>query len=119
MFLKNAWYVASTSKELADRRIVGRKLLNDRIVIFRTQGGQVSAVLDRCIHRHAPLSLGKVVGETIECGYHGARFNADGRCVHIPGQTTIAAKAKVRAYPVIERYGFIWVWMGDAQHAHE
>ena len=119
MFLENAWYVVSTSKELEGRNIVGRKLLNEPVVVFRTEGGRLGAVSDRCIHRHAPLSLGRVVGETIQCGYHGARFDSQGLCVHVPGQTKIASKAMARAYPVIERHGFIWIWMGDAKRADE
>jgi phenylpropionate dioxygenase-like ring-hydroxylating dioxygenase large terminal subunit len=117
MFLRNAWYVAATSKDLASRGIIGRKLLNEGIVLFRTEAGNISALRDGCIHRHAPLSLGKVVGETLQCGYHGARFDTAGHCVHIPGQSSIPSKARVRCYPVMERYGFVWLWMGDAQAA--
>ena len=119
MFLKNAWYVAATSKELANQNIVARTLLNEPVVIFRTEGGQLSAVEDRCVHRHAPLSLGKVVGETIECGYHGARFDNRGRCVYIHGQQKIPSKAKIQGYPVTERHGFIWLWMGQSEKADE
>src|ERR1700683_944477 len=113
MFLRNAWYVASTSQELAGRGIVSRMILNERIVLFKTEKGEIAALRDACIHRQAPLSLGRVVAETIQCGYHGARFDKTGRCVDIPGQTAIAPRAQVRSYPVTERFGFIWVWMGD------
>jgi phenylpropionate dioxygenase-like ring-hydroxylating dioxygenase large terminal subunit len=119
MFLRNAWYVAATSKELREKKMVARKILNERIVVFRTENGELGAVEDRCIHRHAPLSLGKVVGETIQCGYHGACFDRKGQCVQVPGQEKIASKAKIRSYPVIERYDFIWAWMGDERQADE
>jgi vanillate O-demethylase monooxygenase subunit len=119
MFLRNAWYVAATSRELAARGIMSRKLLNEQVVLFRTEAGNISALRDACIHRHAPLSLGKIVGETLQCGYHGARFDTAGQCVHIPGQSSLPSKARVRCYPIMERYGFVWIWMGEPQAASD
>jgi len=119
MFVKNAWYVASTSKELACRRIVGRTLLNEPVVLFRTESGKPCALRDACVHRQAPLSLGHVAGENIRCGYHGAEFDSSGRCVRIPGQSSISSKAWVRSYPIMERHGFIWVWMGNVERASD
>jgi vanillate O-demethylase monooxygenase subunit len=61
--------------------------------------------------------MGRVVGERIQCGYHGAQFAPDGQCVLVPGQSSVPAAARVRSYPVRERYGFVWVWMGDPERA--
>jgi phenylpropionate dioxygenase-like ring-hydroxylating dioxygenase large terminal subunit len=119
MFLMNSWYVAATTEEINERRIVSRKVLNEPVVIFRTEEGSLAALRDACIHRSAPLSLGHVVGETIQCKYHGARYGIDGRCVHIPGQKTISSKAVVPSFPVRERFGFIWVWFGDPSLAQD
>ncbi|MEL7030323.1 MAG: aromatic ring-hydroxylating dioxygenase subunit alpha [Pseudomonadota bacterium] len=87
---------------------------------FRTDGGEVRALQDRCPHRMAPLSLGKVDGDKLQCLYHGAQFNGVGRCVAIPGQSDDPGPGyKVDAYPTAEQYGYIWVWMGDPDKMSE
>ncbi|RJG13620.1 aromatic ring-hydroxylating dioxygenase subunit alpha [Pseudomonas cavernicola] len=117
MYVNNSWYVAATPNELANGNILARTILGHKIALFKTENGQYAAVRDACIHRQAPLSLGHIVGETIQCGYHGARFGTDGRCTHVPGQDVISPKALVRSFPVCERHGFIWIWMGDPELA--
>ena len=112
MYLRNSWYVAAWSRELAERPMA-RTMLEQRIVLFRIENGSVAALADDCPHRHLPLSKGICVGNELRCGYHGMVFGADGRCVSIPSQSLIPPAARVRAYPVVERYGWIWVWMGD------
>jgi len=112
MFLRNYWYVAATDTEIS-RKPVGRMILGDPIVLFRAEDGTPVAFEDRCPHRHLPLSMGKLVGDTLQCLYHGLRFARDGHCVYIPGQEQIPQGAKVRCYPVVERYHWIWIWMGD------
>jgi vanillate O-demethylase monooxygenase subunit len=106
------WYVAAHSAELGTRP-VARRLLEERLVLFRTEGGAPVALQDRCIHRLLPLSRGCVIGERLQCGYHGAEFDRDGRCVAVPGQSEIPPQAQVKSYPVQERHGFVWVWMGE------
>ncbi|MGB7656323.1 MAG: aromatic ring-hydroxylating dioxygenase subunit alpha [Novosphingobium sp.] len=115
MYLRNAWYVAAWDHELADTPIA-RTILGEAVVLFRNHG-QPAALADSCPHRRLPLSLGCVSGEGLRCGYHGMLFGADGRCVEIPGQDVIPPNAHVRTYPVAERWGLIWIWMGDAQQA--
>jgi phenylpropionate dioxygenase-like ring-hydroxylating dioxygenase large terminal subunit len=61
----------------------------------------------------SPLSIGQLKGDAVECGYHGMTFGADGKCRRIPGQSTIPASARVTSYPVHQRMGLIWIWMGD------
>jgi phenylpropionate dioxygenase-like ring-hydroxylating dioxygenase large terminal subunit len=112
MFLRNYWYVAATDAEIS-RRPLGRMILGEPIVLFRAEDGTPVAFEDRCPHRHLPLSMGRLVGDTLQCLYHGLRFGRDGRCVYIPGQEHIPQAAKVRCYPVVERYRWIWIWMGD------
>jgi len=110
-YLKNTWYAAARGDELADAPL-GRLLLDERVVLYRTASGTVAALQDRCPHRFAPLSMGKVKGEELECGYHGLRFRGTGSCSHNP-HGPIPPSARVRAYPVIERYGYVWFWPGD------
>jgi phenylpropionate dioxygenase-like ring-hydroxylating dioxygenase large terminal subunit len=113
MFLRNMWYVASFSADLARGKSIARRFLGEPVVLFRTESGEVSALYDRCSHRAMPLSKGQVDGDVIRCTYHGLEFNAEGRCVRIPGQTRIPAATGVRSFPVAERDDFVWIWMGD------
>lgn len=115
-FIRNAWYVAAWEREVADRP-VGRLILGEPVVLFRDGEGNVAALVDRCPHRLAPLSLGECVNGNLRCGYHGMQFDREGACRHIPGQELIPPGAKVRPYPVISRYGMIWIWMGSAAAA--
>jgi vanillate O-demethylase monooxygenase subunit len=118
-FLRNAWYVACTPDELAAKPL-GRQICGERLVLYRTgeaQGAQVAALEDFCPHRGAPLSLGRVCEGHLVCGYHGLTMGSDGRTVSMPGQRVRSFPA-IRAYPVLERHGFIWVWPGDPALAH-
>jgi phenylpropionate dioxygenase-like ring-hydroxylating dioxygenase large terminal subunit len=112
MFLRNYWYVAGTDDEVG-RKPLGRMILGEPVVFFRTEAGVPVAMEDRCAHRHLPLSMGKLVGDDLQCHYHGLRFGTDGHCVRIPGQDHIPHSARVKTYPVVERYHWIWIWMGD------
>jgi phenylpropionate dioxygenase-like ring-hydroxylating dioxygenase large terminal subunit len=116
MYLRNSWYVAAWSKEVADKPFA-RTIMDDPIVIFRTADGALAALEDRCPHRHLPLSMGALVPEGIQCGYHGMRFDGDGRCLGVPSQSIVPPNAQVKAYPIAERFGWIWIWMGTPERA--
>ena len=113
MFIKNAWYVIASTDEIG-RTPLSRTVCGDEMVLFRTEDGTPAALLDQCPHRRYPLSRGTVVGDTIECGYHGFCFGADAKCTHVPGSKTISPKLNGRIYPLVERYDWAWVWPGDA-----
>jgi phenylpropionate dioxygenase-like ring-hydroxylating dioxygenase large terminal subunit len=117
MWVRNAWYVAAWSHEVADDGLLARTIMNEPLVLYRTGNGSVVSMEDRCCHRLAPLSLGRREGDDLRCMYHGLKFGPDGRCNEIPGQATIPAKAVVRGYPVVESGSWIWVWMGEAARA--
>ncbi|HEV2575190.1 MAG TPA: aromatic ring-hydroxylating dioxygenase subunit alpha [Beijerinckiaceae bacterium] len=117
-FLRNAWYQAGWSREL-HAGLLARTIMNEPLLFFRDAGGTIGCVEDRCCHRGAPLSHGKVVENGLQCGYHGLVFDVNGTCVEIPGQDNIPPMAKVKSHPVVERQGFIWVWMGEAALADE
>ena len=119
-FLMQAWYVAATSGEVGPEALFHRKLLGTSVVIYRNAEGQPVALHDRCPHRFAPLSLGKREGDELACPYHGLRFNTGGFCTHNPhGKGALPTKQVVRTFPVVERHGFVWIWMADepADHA--
>jgi len=111
-FPLNAWYVAAWDAEVG-RSLLARTVCNQQMVLYRRRDGRVAALADACWHRLVPLSLGTLVDDDIRCGYHGLRFNADGRCTHMPSQDTINPSACVRSFPVEERHRFVWVWPGD------
>lgn len=115
--VRNAWHVACWAMDLETAKPFAITIANDPLVIFRTEGGKLVALEDRCVHRLAPLSLGRCEGESLRCMYHGFRFATDGACVEIPGQDSIPSAARVRAYRVEERHSWIWVWLGDPAKA--
>lgn len=117
MFLENAWYVAALATDVS-REPFAVTMLNQSLVLFRKEDGTAVALEDACPHRRLPLSMGRVRGNSIECGYHGLRFDCTGSCIAAPTATDIPATAVVRSYPAVERYGLIWVWMGEAEAAN-
>ena len=116
MFLKNAWYVAAWDHEV-ERALKPITVLGENVVLYRTQDGRPAALQDACPHRKLPLSMGRIKGDDVECGYHGLTFDCSGVCTRVPGAEQIPHVAHVRAYPVAERYGLLWIWMGEADKA--
>ncbi|MFM7570671.1 MAG: Rieske 2Fe-2S domain-containing protein [Betaproteobacteria bacterium] len=111
-FVRNAWYVGAWRDELGAKPFA-RRILDVPVVFFRRADGRPAALVDQCPHRLLPLSRGTVVGDTLQCGYHGMCFSAEGQCTRVPAQTRIPPDANVRAFPVIEHWGMVWIWMGD------
>lgn len=111
-FIHNAWYVFARSEEIT-RTPMARKVLGQRLVSYRTSSGAPTILRDRCPHRFAPLSKGTVTGDTIACPYHGIEFQADGTCSKIPCQDKIPVAAQVDHFPCLEKYGHVFVWMGQ------
>jgi phenylpropionate dioxygenase-like ring-hydroxylating dioxygenase large terminal subunit len=113
-YLKNTWYVAALSREVDSVKLFHRKILDTSILIYRKEGGQPVAMHDRCPHRFAPLHLGKRQGDEVVCLYHALRFDCNGKCTHNPhGEGHIPKAAEVRTFPIVEKYGLLWIWMGD------
>src|SRR5262245_65559583 len=116
MWLRNCWQVAAFTKEIGNAPLA-RTICGDEIVLFRTRSGEAVALADRCPHRLAPLSLGRVNGDHIQSGYHGMCFDREGACVRVPGQDQVPSRARVRKYPLVERHAIAWLRMGDASLA--
>jgi phenylpropionate dioxygenase-like ring-hydroxylating dioxygenase large terminal subunit len=115
---RNAWYVASWSQDVEAGKLRAISILGEPIVLWRS-GERLVALADRCVHRLAPLSMGRCEGMKLRCMYHGFLYDAEGRVVEIPGQAKIPAAAHVNRYPVVEKHSWIWVWMGDPDAADE
>ncbi len=111
-FPMNAWYAAAWDFEVKNS-LLSRKICNKSILLYRKKDGTPVALEDACWHRLLPLSKGKLHNDTVICGYHGLEYDGDGRCTHMPSQETINPSACVRAYPVIQKYRYLWVWMGN------
>jgi vanillate O-demethylase monooxygenase subunit len=111
-FLHNAWYVAAWGHEIGAAPFA-RTLLGQKVVFFRRSDGTVAALADRCPHRFVPLSRGKVENDTLRCGYHGLCFESDGSCSDARVKGQLKAAARLRVYPVAERHGAVWIWMGE------
>ena len=88
MFMRNCWYVAAFDHEVADQPFA-RTLLGEPVVLYRTADGTPVAFEDACCHRALPLSMGTVIGDNLQCGYHGLTFDPSGTCIAVPGQTQV------------------------------
>lgn len=109
---RNMWWVAARADEITTEPIA-RWLLEMPVVLFRTEDGRAVALDNRCPHRWAPLSEGRVEGDEIVCPYHGMRFGTDGGCTLVPTQSKIPVGSDVASYPLRESGAFVWIWMGD------
>ena len=118
MFLRNVWYVVAIATEI-NRDLKSLKILGENIVFYRTEEGVPVGLEDACPHRKLPLSKGYLKGDSLECGYHGLTFNCSGACIDAATQDRIPSTAKVRSYPVADKWGLVWIWMGDPELADE
>jgi phenylpropionate dioxygenase-like ring-hydroxylating dioxygenase large terminal subunit len=116
MFLRNSWYVAAWDREVT-RTLLARTFLGEPVVLYRKEDGTPVALEDRCCHRQLPLSMGRLEGDALRCGYHGLLFNSQGNCIQIPGQDSVPPQARVRSFPLLERFNWVWIWMGDPAKA--
>lgn len=115
-FLRNCWYLAAWDREVGSEGVLARNILGEPVVFYRDGTGSIVALEDRCPHRFAPLSKGKVENDAIFCGYHGLGFASTGKCIANP-HGNITNSLVVRSYPVTEKYHGIWIWMGDPERA--
>ena len=104
-FPMNAWYAAAWDVDIK-HELFPRTICGKHVVMYRKADGAVAALEDACWHRLLPLSKGRLQGDTVVCGYHGLKYDAQGRCTFMPSQETINPSACVRAYPVVERHRY-------------
>src|SRR5205085_9824937 len=116
-FVRNTWYVGAWADELAPGALLGRTVLDEPVLFYRSAAGEIGALEDRCCHRSLPLHHGQVIGETVQCGYHGLVYDKTGACIKVPGQDRVPRGAKVKSYPVVEQDQIVWIWMGAPELA--
>jgi phenylpropionate dioxygenase-like ring-hydroxylating dioxygenase large terminal subunit len=117
-WLRNCWYMAGWSDEVGQAGLA-RRIIDQPAFLFRRQDGSVTAMLDRCPHRFAPLSRGTRDGDAVVCGYHGLAFSPEGKCIRNPFAERIPPDADVPVFSVRERDGIVWMWGGEAADADE
>ncbi len=123
--LINHWYILALESEVPADRPIKRSLYDTPYVLFRNEKGEVAVLLDKCIHRGAQLSLGRVEAGTIRCPYHGWRFNQTGQLVEVPSDGPFVEAQEqvksrrwcVRDVPLVVQDGCVWIWPGDAAQA--
>jgi len=112
----NFWYPVALSGEVSNEQPLRVQILGLKFVAFRDREGQAHVLSDTCIHRGGALGAGKVVGDCVQCPYHGWQYDGDGRCTVIPSvgkEEAPPGRAKVDSYPVEERYGVVFAFLGD------
>ncbi|WP_158601958.1 aromatic ring-hydroxylating dioxygenase subunit alpha [Pararobbsia silviterrae] len=114
--LQNTWYMAAWESELEAGK-VSRRIADVPVVVFRNAQGEIGALVDRCPHRFAPLSMGTVEAGALVCPYHGLGFDTHGKCVVNPFADKVPAGSAVRAFEVVVRDSIVWLWFGDADQA--
>jgi phenylpropionate dioxygenase-like ring-hydroxylating dioxygenase large terminal subunit len=109
------WYVVMDSTQIRDKP-VGVVRMGEKLVFWRDNGGKVSCLRDKCVHRGVQLSKGKVVGDHIQCPFHGLEYDSSGKVTVIPANgrnTPVPDRFQVLSYPTYEAHGFIWIWWGE------
>ncbi|UYP44242.1 Carnitine monooxygenase oxygenase subunit [Candidatus Lokiarchaeum ossiferum] len=122
IMIPNQWYAILDSKEIRKKnKPIGVTRLGENLVLWRDTAGEVHCLYDRCCHRGAALSIGKLKENNIQCPFHGLEYDGTGKCTLIPANSSIAKIPKffkVHAYKVQERHGFIWIWWGKSQDTY-
>lgn len=116
--LRNYWYPVMRSGDLPAGKPVGFKLLDEPLVAWRGRDGKPRVARDRCPHRGAKLSPGRVLDGDLQCSWHGLRFGADGRCTLIPWEepgNRYLDRVKIPAYPAEELVGWVWAYLGETE----
>ena len=117
-YLRDAWYVAAWEDEIPRDTLFHRTILSEPVLLYRTPADEIVALADRCPHRFAPLHLGRLVGDVVQCGYHGLCFGPSGECVSSPhGDGKIPRGARVKRYVTVRKHKAVWIWPGDSGRA--
>ena len=114
--IQNQWYAVLSSKQVKKNKMIGVTRLSEKLVFWRDDAGEVHCIYDKCCHRGASLCAGKLVGNHVECPFHGFQYDASGKVTLIPANgknAKVPENYRVNAYQARDAYGLIWVWYGD------
>lgn len=119
---RECWYPVCFVQDLPGKGLYNFSIYEEDFILFRNKQGDLVCLTDRCPHRAAKLSDGRMIDGKIECLYHGWQFGSFGECLHIP-QLPKDAKVPVNAcvpfYKVVEKQGLVWMWAGEQENADE
>ncbi|MFZ2097661.1 MAG: aromatic ring-hydroxylating dioxygenase subunit alpha [Anaerolineales bacterium] len=119
--IPNQWYVVLESREVRRGKLAGVTRMADKMVFWRDTHGKLACAIDQCPHRGAALSGGKLVGDCIQCPFHGFEYDATGRCTLIPANgraADVPRVFKVKVYPVRELHGLVYLWWGEPREEY-
>jgi phenylpropionate dioxygenase-like ring-hydroxylating dioxygenase large terminal subunit len=119
--IRNQWYVILQSKELKKDKVLGVLRMGERMALWRDRQGNPVCQVDQCPHRGVALSIGCLMGDTIQCPFHGFEYDRDGRCTYVPanGRAAELPKAlKVATYPAREAHGYVYIWWGEPREEY-
>lgn len=119
--IKNQWYAILPSSDVKKSRITAVKRLNLELALFRNEAGELGCVIDKCTHRGAALSKGKIKGNCLSCPFHGLKFDTNGKCTFVPANGKAShddlSRFNVKSYAVKEAHGIIYLWYGESSTA--
>ena len=119
--IRNQWYAVLESAEVKKRKPVGVTRMGEKLVFWRNSQGVLTCMADLCPHRGVALSIGKMIGDCIQCPFHGFEYDASGACRLVPanGKQAVPPKAfRVSSYPVREAHGLVYIWWGEPQESY-
>jgi phenylpropionate dioxygenase-like ring-hydroxylating dioxygenase large terminal subunit len=114
--IPNQWYAILESNDVKKGRPIGVTRMGEKLVFWRDTGGKVTVMADKCPHRGVALSAGKLIGDCLQCPFHGFEYDTSGICKLVPanGRNTEPPKAlHVKTYPAREEHEFIYIWWGE------
>lgn len=115
--IRNQWYAVLDSKELKKGKVLGVTRLGEKLVFWRDRNGNVGCLFDKCAHRGAALSVGKVVSNgALQCPFHGFEYDSSGKVTKIPAigkAAKVPDRFKVNAYHTVDKHGLIWIFWGE------
>jgi phenylpropionate dioxygenase-like ring-hydroxylating dioxygenase large terminal subunit len=115
--IPNRWYAVLESREVRAGSLLGVTRMGERLVFARDASGRAMCLRDRCAHRGAALSLGRLCGDQVECPFHGFQYDSTGRGRLIPANgknSPVPERFRVVSYPCAEKHGFLFIWWGEA-----
>lgn len=115
--IRNQWYAVLSEKEIPKKKIVGVVRLGEKLAFWKKQNGDVSCIVDKCCHRGASISSGKIVDGTAQCPFHGFQYDTKGNVKLIPANgkaADVAKRYRVKSYPARVLYGLVWIYWGEA-----
>ncbi|MFJ3943855.1 Rieske 2Fe-2S domain-containing protein [Streptomyces griseoaurantiacus] len=114
--IPNQWYPILQTSEIQREKPTGVRRMGEELVLWRDLDGTLVCQTARCPHKGANIGDGRLKGNTVECPYHGFRFDAEGTCKVVPALgagARVPASLKLRTYPVREQHGLVWLWWGE------